>query len=99
MYRTFFAGSPCAKTVSLARNLATFLPKPAESRNNFTLNTGFRESAFLLERGALAGTVRTWAHTIVQKIARSCRVCNSEQSILADTPTRGCAGWGHSRSF
>ena len=53
---TCFAGSPCLMTISFARNLATFLPRPAESRNNFTSKTGIPEFALLKEGGAFAGT-------------------------------------------
>src|SRR6266404_7505996 len=50
MYMTSVAGSPCAKTVSFPPNLETLLPRPAESRKNFTSNTGVLEFAFLEER-------------------------------------------------
>src|SRR6266403_1109465 len=63
---TLFAGSPCAKTFSFPRNLPTFLPKPAESRNNFTSKTGLRKFAFLGERGASTGTRRTASDTMHQ---------------------------------
>ena len=52
MYITFFAGSPCAKTVSFARDLAIFLPKRAESRKVFTLEAEVFALAFLDERAA-----------------------------------------------
>src|SRR6267143_784368 len=53
MYMTVLAGAPCAKTVSFFRNLPTFLPRPAESRNNFTSKAGLLEIALLGERGTL----------------------------------------------
>src|SRR4029077_8491549 len=56
MYITCFAGSPCVKTVSFPLNLATFLPRPAESRNNFTSKTGIPEFAFLKEGVTFAST-------------------------------------------
>src|SRR6267143_5736544 len=56
MYMTVFAGAPCAKTVSFFRNSSTFLPRPAESRNNFTSKAGFLEFALLGERGTLRDT-------------------------------------------
>src|SRR5580693_6958830 len=61
MYITFFAGSPCAKTVSFARNLPTFLPRPVESRNNFTSNAGVFDFAFFGRRATatLRDTLRT----------------------------------------
>src|ERR1700676_4242871 len=64
---TLFAGSPCAKTVSFPRNMPTFLPKPAESRNNCTSKTGLPKFAFLGERGALTDTRRTASDTMHQK--------------------------------
>src|SRR4030095_13118837 len=66
MYMTFFAGSPCAKTVSFPRNLPTLLPRPVESRNNFTSNAGPLKLAFLRERRGLTGLRRTTEDTIVQ---------------------------------
>src|ERR1700675_3482723 len=59
MYITFFSGSPCAKTVSSARNLPTFLPRPVESRNNFTSKLGFFDFAFFGKRTTLTDTLRT----------------------------------------
>src|SRR6266403_929982 len=58
MYMTSVAGSPCAKTVSFPPNLETFLPRPVESRKNFTSNTGVLEFAFLEERETGAETRR-----------------------------------------
>lgn len=57
MYMTFLAGSPCEKTVSFALNLATVLPRPAESRNDFTSNAGL-DLAFLGEQRTLMDTPR-----------------------------------------
>jgi hypothetical protein len=65
MYMTLCAGLPCAKTVSFPRNLATLLPRPPESRNNFTSNAGIPEFAFRGERGTLAGTRRTVDGTMI----------------------------------
>src|SRR5579863_4845868 len=59
MQRTFFAGSPWVKSVCFASNWLTFLPRPADSRNNLTSNTGPLELAFLGERRALPDTRRT----------------------------------------
>lgn len=56
---TFFPGSPCAKTVSFLRNLATFLPKPAESRNDCTSKARLRKFAFVEERRVWADARRT----------------------------------------
>src|SRR5580693_9326463 len=64
MYITFFAGSPCAKTVSLARNLPTFLPRPVESRNNFTSKAGLFEIAFRGERRTLKDSRRAAENAI-----------------------------------
>src|ERR1700719_2329826 len=58
MYMTLCAGSPCAKTVSFPRNFPTFLPRPTESRNNFTSNKGLLKLAFLRERRRLTGLRR-----------------------------------------
>src|ERR1700751_1641344 len=70
MYITFFAGSPCAKTVSFARNLPTFLPKPVESRNSFTSKPGFFDFAFLGKRTTLTDTLRTDDEAIQQNSRR-----------------------------
>src|ERR1700728_3848782 len=51
---TFVARSPCAKTISLARNLLTFLPRPAESRNDFTSKVEPFETFSWGERRAFA---------------------------------------------
>src|ERR1700731_3811314 len=61
---TLFAGSPCAKTFSFPRNLPTFLPKPAESRNNCTSKAGIDNFAFLEEQGAFMDTRRTARDTM-----------------------------------
>src|ERR1700675_2083350 len=58
MYITFFAGSPWAKMVFFPRNCSTFLPRPAESRNNFTLKAGLLVFAFWGGRRTLADTRR-----------------------------------------
>src|SRR5712664_2260257 len=58
MYMTFFAGSPCAKMVSSPRNLSTVLPRPAESRNNFTSKARLLKFALGGERRALTETRR-----------------------------------------
>src|SRR5712671_7221821 len=53
MYMTLFAGSPCPKTVSFPRNSATFLRRPAESRNDCTSNAGILNFLFCGERETL----------------------------------------------
>src|SRR6266849_7022814 len=66
MYMTFVAGSPCAKTVSFARNLFTFLPRPAESRNSCTSNAGLLRFAWGEERRAFSSTRLAAEDTMVQ---------------------------------
>src|SRR5208283_4209641 len=58
---TFFAGSPCAKAISFARNFTTLLPTPAESRNSFTSKAGLFEFAFL------GGGRTLWVHVELRK--------------------------------
>src|SRR5580658_852774 len=58
MYITFLAGSPCAKTGSFLPYSATFLPRPVESRNNFTSKARIPGFAFLLRRGTPTDTLR-----------------------------------------
>src|SRR6267378_2946018 len=73
---TLFAGSSCAKTFSFPRNLPTFLPKPAESRNNCTSKAGLDSFAFLGSEGPswihveLLGTHPNWC-TLVTMLAWS----------------------------
>src|SRR5216684_154169 len=66
MYMTFLAGSPCAKMVSFPRNLSTFLPRPAESRNDCTLKAGVLAFALGGERRTLTRTRRGLADIIRQ---------------------------------
>src|ERR1039458_3091767 len=47
MYMTFFARSPCAKTVSFIRNLVIFLPEPSESRKASASKACFPLSSIL----------------------------------------------------
>src|ERR1700682_360198 len=86
MYMTVFAGAPCAKTVSFFRNLSTFLPRPAESRNNFTSKAGPFECAFLGERGTLRdtrlGADDTMAQNSMEPNAADCTILNSQPSNL-----------------
>src|SRR6267378_7590832 len=77
MYMTSVAGSPCAKTVSFPPNLETFLPRPVESRKNFTSNTGVLECAFLEEREAGAET---------RRVAEDAMRHNTTQLKFADCP-------------
>src|SRR5882672_5012648 len=77
MYMTSVAGSPCAKTVSFPPNLETFLPRPVESRKNFTSNTGVLECAFLEER-------ETGAET--RRVAEDAMRHNTTQLKFADCP-------------
>src|ERR1700682_570911 len=81
MYITVFAGAPCAKTVSFFRNLSTFLPRPAESRNNFTSKAGPLEFAFLGERGTLRDTRLaaddTMAQNSMEPDPADCTILNS----------------------
>src|SRR3984885_954276 len=58
---TFVAGAPCAKTISFARNVLTFLPRPAESRNNFTSNAEILKIVSLGERRVFTDLRRVWA--------------------------------------
>lgn len=50
-YWNFLAASPCAKTVALFSNVATFLSSPAESRNSFTSNAAPLALAFRADCG------------------------------------------------
>src|ERR1035437_3206831 len=47
MYMTFFAESPCAKTVSFIPNLAIILPEPSESRKAWASKACFPLSSVL----------------------------------------------------
>src|SRR6266849_4020023 len=58
MYMTLFAGSPCPKMISLPRNSATLLRRPAESRNDCTSNARILNFPFLGERETLTETRR-----------------------------------------
>src|ERR1700720_2224609 len=86
MYMTVFAGAPCAKTVSFFRNLSTFLPRPAESRNNFTSKAGFLEFALLGERGTLRdarlGADDTMRQNSMEPDPADCTILNSQPSNL-----------------
>src|SRR5580704_13847108 len=64
MYITSRAGAPCAKTVSFARNLRITLPRPAESRNNFTSKVWLFEVGFWGERRTFAETLLRAQDTI-----------------------------------
>src|SRR5712664_3021582 len=81
MYMTFFAGSPCAKMVSSPRNLSTVLPRPAESRNNFTSKARLLKFALGGERRTLTRTRRGLADIIRQNIMKpdcaDCSIVNS----------------------
>src|SRR5580693_4580768 len=85
MYITFFAGSPCAKTVSFPRNLATLLPRPAESRNNCTSKAGLLEFAFLAEGVTGTGTRRAAVDTIAYNSMKLRRLFNIVQSASRST--------------
>src|ERR1700726_5287482 len=98
MYMTFFAASPCAKTVSFFRNLSTFLPRPAESRNNCTSKAELLEFSFLEERPALTDARRTAEDTINQAsmYPANCTILNSScrpapQRLSPES--RGFQGW------
>src|SRR6202158_3079227 len=86
MYITVFAGAPCAKTVSFFRNLSTFLPRPAESRNNFTSKAGLLEFALVGERGTLGDTCLgadgTMRQNSMEPDAADCTILNSQPSNL-----------------
>src|SRR4030095_2437101 len=95
MYMTFFAGSPCEKTVSFPSNLSTFLPRPAESRSEFTSNAGTLRFAFLWERRGLTGLRRTTEGTIAQisMDSAACSIldrlrtgCGQAARVCADRP-------------
>src|SRR5271157_5394538 len=79
MYMTFSAGSPWAKTVSFAGNLATFLPRPVQWRNSFTSKTGLFGFAFWGERRTLTDTRRTGRDIIFDDSTDSddCPILNS----------------------
>src|SRR5580692_2230052 len=64
MYITCLAASPWAKIDSLRANLATFLPRPVESRNAFTSKTRLRELALFGGRETLIDTARLADDTI-----------------------------------
>src|ERR1700752_2017283 len=87
MYITFFAGSPWAKTVFFPRNCSTFLPRPAESRNNFTLKAGLLVFAFLGERRTLADTRRGADDSMVKNSMEpdptDCSILHSPHRFLA----------------
>src|SRR6266403_3506228 len=86
MYMTVFAGAPCAKTVSFFRNSSTFLPRPAESRNNFTSKAGFLEFALLGERGTLRdtrlGADDTMGQNSMEPDAADCSILYGQPSNL-----------------
>src|SRR5882724_11726366 len=81
MYMTVFAGSPCPKTVSFPRNSATFLRRPAESRNIFTSNAGIFVFAFFRERRTGTDERRAAEDTMRQNSMESdsvhCTILNS----------------------
>src|SRR5271154_1966017 len=81
MYITFFAVSPCAKTISFLRNLATFLPRPVESRNNFTLKARLLDFFFLGKRrtptDALRAAVGTIGKNIMERDSENCSILHS----------------------
>src|SRR5580658_1334917 len=58
MYITCLAASPWAKIDSLRANVATFLPRPVESRNAFTSKTRLRDFVLFGGRGTLIATLR-----------------------------------------
>src|ERR1700733_864805 len=60
MYITFVAGSPCAQTISFARNLLTSLPTPAESRNNSCRTRSFWSQASCATDGASLACAEAW---------------------------------------
>src|SRR5580692_1361485 len=66
MYITFLAGSPCAKTVSFLANLATFRPRPVESRNFFTSKTRVPEFPLFGRRRTGTDTLRPRKGSICQ---------------------------------
>src|SRR6266568_9058635 len=75
---TSFAGSPCAKTISFPRNLPTFLPRPVESRNDFTSKTALLDLVFLGERRGL---------TVLRRIAEDMLGENSTGSGACSMPS------------
>src|SRR6267143_4591894 len=81
MYMTFFAGSPCAKTVSFFRNLPTLLPKPVESRNDCASKAGLLDFAFLGERRTLTDTRRGLQDSIrqnsMERESAECTILNT----------------------
>src|ERR1700687_2346711 len=81
MYMTFVAGSPCTKTVSLARNLFTFLPRPAESRNNCTSKRAVLELALGGRRRTFPGTRLAAEDNIPQASMKRAHLSNSGQSV------------------
>src|SRR6266850_379774 len=86
MYMTLFAGSPCPKTVSLPRNSATFLRRPAESRNNCTLNAGILEFPFFLGERETFTDVRAAAEETMQQSnmerdSARCSILNSTNRL------------------
>src|ERR1700720_2906712 len=80
MYMTFVAGSPCTKTVSLARNLFTFLPRPVESRNSCTSKRAVLELALGGRRRTFSGTRRAAEDTMLQTIMKraKCPIMDSQ---------------------
>src|SRR5579863_1748004 len=102
MYITFFAGSPWAKTVFFPRNCSTFLPRPAESRNNFTLKAGLLVFAFLGERRTLADTRRgaddSMAKNSMEPEPADCSILHSpSRPALSACPSEKGSAWGRTR--
>src|SRR5271156_1453933 len=96
MYITFVAVSPCPKTVSFLRNLATFLPKPVESRNSFTLKARLLDFVFLGKRGTLPDALRAAAGTIGENIMeRDSENCSILHSLCRCPKTVG--EWRYNR--
>src|ERR1700691_3808704 len=93
---TFVARSPCAKTISLARNLLTFLPRPAESRNDFTSKVEPFETFSWGERRAFADLRRVGGVGIGQTNTETttcsmlCRLPYTTQLIAIARPCCHC---------
>src|ERR1700683_1262919 len=96
MYITLLAASPCAKTVSFLSNLPTFLPRPVESRNDFTSNAELLEFVFRGERGVLAAT-RVLAEDCMPQnsIRTSAANCAILHSLIGDTQRIVCSSAIH----
>src|SRR5271156_2714598 len=82
MYITCLAESPWAKMAAFRSNLATFRPRPVESRNAFTSKTRLRAFALFGGRGTLIDTLRVAEEAIDKNnMGRRRRICSKLNSL------------------